>query len=309
MKIITLTMNPTIDMSAKVKQVAAEKKLRCSRPSYEAGGGGINVSRAIKNLGGESTAYYTSGGSNGEMLNQILDKEEIDHHPFEIKNMTRENITISEEVSEQQFRFVLPGPEITEAESEKILKEITSLKEPTDFIVASGSLPPGISENFYAEAAKFGKEIGAKVVVDTSGKALKKAVDEGVFLIKPNINEIKLLMESDFQNEDHIADAAKKIITEGRTEVIVVSLGSGGALLITKDICEHIYAPTVKIKSKVGAGDSTVAGIVLHLSRGNSLKDSVIFGVACGAAAVMTPGTELCRKEDAEKLFNRMKSN
>lgn len=308
MKIITLTVNPAVDISVKVKQVVPEKKLRCSVPKIEPGGGGINVSRAIKKLDGESLAVYPSGGTTGELLKNLLDDEEIKQKNFSIDGMTRESFTASEENSDQQFRFVLPGPEIKKNEWENILEEIHKIKG-VEFLVASGSLSPSLPEDFYAEAAKIGKELNAKVFVDTSGKPLHHAVEEGVFLIKPNMNEIKALLEEDFKNESHVADAAQKMISSGKTEVVVVSLGSGGALLITKDICTHLRAPVVEIKSKVGAGDSTVAGIVLHLSKGNSIKESVLYGIAAGASAVMTPGSELCRKDDTNRLFDRLLSN
>jgi 6-phosphofructokinase 2 len=309
MKIITLTMNPTIDTSTKVKRILPEKKLRCKTPKFEPGGGGLNVSRAIRNLGGESIAFYTCGGTTGSFINQLLEEEGIDHQPIAVNDTSRENFTATEEETGQQFRFVLPGPKLKKHEWEKVLNEIHSLKNPPEYIVASGSLPPGVPKDFYAEAAKIGKAIGSKVIVDTSGDAIKFAVDEGVFLIKPNINEMKDLMKKDFQNESEIADAAQNLIAHKNTEVVIVSLGSGGALLVTKDSAEHLRAPTVPIKSKVGAGDSTVAGITLHLSKGNDIRDSVLFGIAAGASAVMTPGSELCRKDDTEKLYEYLTSS
>jgi 6-phosphofructokinase 2 len=307
MKIITLTINPSIDMSASAKQIIAEKKIRCSNPVYEPGGGGINVARAIKNLGGESVAFYTCGGNNGIHFKSLIEASGIKHHPIQIEDNTRENITISEESSERQFRFVMPGPVLKKQEWENILEELISCKEKPEFIVASGSLPAEMPKDFYAEVAKIGKSIGAKVIVDTSGEALKHAIDAGVYMIKPNIGEMKQLMHEDFLNENQLEEAAKEMIKEGKVEVVFVSLGSAGAHVVTKEISEHLRAPTVPVKSKVGAGDSTVAGVTLHLSRGNSVHDSVLYGIACGAAAVMTPGSELCRKNDAERLYKQIK--
>jgi 6-phosphofructokinase 2 len=151
--------------------------------------------------------------------------------------------------------------------------------------------------------ARIGKERGAKVIIDVSGEALKKALAEGVYLIKPNIREFRELVGKDIKEEAQIKAEAREMIGSGRCELLVISLGAAGALMVTEEITERILPPTVPIVSKVGAGDSMVAGIVLSLARGRSPRESVFFGVAAGAAAVMTPGTELCRREDAERLY------
>ena len=306
MKIITLTMNPTIDISAQVDQVIPERKLRCDAPRYEPGGGGINVSRAIKKLGGESVAFYLSGGSNGKFLNELLDNEEIENKPIRIEGTTRENIIIREKASDQQFRFGMPGPEISEQDWQRCLDELENSVTESDFLIASGSLPLGVPTNFYAKVAEIGKKYDARVIVDTTGEPLCAAVEIGVFMIKPNMRELRDLAGRNIETESQLETVARQILANHQCEVIVVSLGAGGALLVTEDLNEHLRSPTVPIKSKVGAGDSMVAGIVLSLSQGKSLIKAVQFGVAAGAAAVMTPGTELCRKEDTEQLFERM---
>jgi 6-phosphofructokinase 2 len=302
--IVTLTMNPAIDKSSSVDRVIAEWKLRCKPPFYEAGGGGINVSRAIKRLGGASYAIYTMGDHLGRMLRDLLESEGIDHHPVEIRGLTRENLIIYEESSGQQYRFGMPGPELEEDEWKRCLSEIASLEPAPEFIVASGSLPPGVPEDFYARVAKLGKERGCKVAVDTSGSPLMDAAEVGVFLLKPNLREMGFL-----HDEEGMADveaAARKLIHAGKGEVVVISLGRQGAVFVTPDQAHKVWAPAVPIQSKVGAGDSMVAGIVLSLAKGSSMLEAVTFGVACGSAAVMTPGTELCRREDAERLYEKI---
>jgi 6-phosphofructokinase 2 len=306
MKIITLTMNPTIDINAQVEQVIPERKLRCSAPRYEPGGGGINVSRAIKKLGGESIALYLSGGSNGKFLNELLDNEEIENRPISIEDTPRENIIIREESSDQQFRFGMPGPEISKQDWQRCLDELENVMTKSDYLIASGSLPAGAPTDFYARVAEIGKRFDARVIVDTTGEPLCAAVEEGVFMIKPNMRELRDLAGREIEKENQIEKVAKQILANNQCEVVVVSLGAGGAFLVSEDLTEHLRSPTVPIRSKVGAGDSMVAGIVLSLSQGKSLVKSVQFGVAAGAAAVMTPGTELCRKEDTEQIFERM---
>lgn len=308
MQIVTITMNPTIDTNSRVKQVIADQKLRCESPHHEPGGGGINVSRVIRKLGGESLALFTTGGPNGEWLKTLLVQEGVKQAPIPIEALTRENLTVSEETSGNQYRFVMPGPEVCSEEYEQCLKTIRQIDPTPAFIVASGSLPPGVPEDFYGRVAVLGKELGARVIMDTTGESLRQAVGKGVFMVKLNMRELKQLTGNEFEDESHMEEVAEEIFRNGQTEVMVISLGAGGAFMVSANGSRHLRAPIVPIRSKVGAGDSMVAGIVLSLARGRSLLESVQFGVASGAAAVMTPGTELCRREDAENLYRQMHS-
>lgn len=301
--IVTLTLNPAIDKNSSADHVVAERKLYCTTPSFDPGGGAVNVSRAIKKLGGESLLLYPAGGITGKRLEELLDAEGLHHRSFYTQGATRENLIILEESTGQQYRFGMPGPKLTQDEREYFLQEVASLEPAPEYLVASGSLPPGVPADFYARVARLGKQKGAKVIVDVSGEALSAALEEGVFLIKPNIREFRDLVGTEIKEESQIKTAAQEMVANGRCEVLVISLGTAGALVVSKEFTEHILPPTVPIISKVGAGDSMVAGIVLSLARGNSLREAVLFGVATGTAAVMTPGTELCGREDAERLY------
>ena len=304
--IITLTLNPCVDAGSRVPHVVPDHKLRCEAPHYEAGGGGINVSRAIRRLGGETRAVYPSGGLYGKMLEQLLAEEGVPHQAVPIQGLTRENLIVEEESTGQQFRFNMPGPRLSEAEGQACLRAVEPLLGPGDYLVASGSLPPGVPADFYARAAAMGQRKGARVIVDTSGEALRRAAGSGVYLLKPNVRELQELTGQEIRNETQLKDAAQRFIAEEQSEVVVISLGAGGALLVSRQGCEYFRSPTVPIVSKVGAGDSMVAGIVLSLSRGQGLRPAVQFGVAAGAAAVMNPRRELCRRQDAEELFARI---
>lgn len=301
--IVTMTLNPAIDKSSSVAHVVAEQKLYCKPPRFEPGGGGVNVSRAIKKLGGESILLYPAGGLTGKRLQDLLDEEGLNHRPFPIVGMNRESLVILEESTGRQYRFGMPGPKLRKKEWEQFLQELSVMEPPPDYVVASGSLPPGMPPDFYARVARIGKEKGTKTIVDVSGKALKEALEEGVYLIKPNIREFRELVGEEIKQESQIKVEAQKIVEKGWCEMLVISLGAAGALAVSKGFAERILPPTVPIVSKVGAGDSMVAGIVLSLARGKTLRESVLFGVAAGTAAVMTPGTELCRREDAERLY------
>lgn len=304
--IVTMTLNPAIDKSSSVAHVVAERKLYCKRPRFEPGGGGVNVSRAIKKLGGESMLLYPAGGLTGERLQGLLDEEGLNHRPFPIEGLIRESLVVMEESTGRQYRFGMPGPEFQEQEWEQFLTALSAMDPAPDYLVASGSLPPGVPADFYPRVARAGKKKGAKTIIDASGEALEEALKEGVYLIKPNVREFRELVGEDIKEESQIKAAAQKMVKSGRCEVLVISLGAAGALMVSEEISEHILPPTVPIVSKVGAGDSMVAGIVLSLARGKPLRESVLFGAAAGTSAVMTPGTELCRREDAERLFKSM---
>lgn len=306
--IVTVTMNPTIDTSTCVAHVAPERKLRCQPPSHDPGGGGVNVSRAIQKLGGTSKALYPVGGPTGQMLQRLLDQEGLDHYPLPIEGWTREDFVVREAASGQQFRFGMPGPTLEASEWQQCLDALSTLDPPPDYIVASGSLPPGVPTDFYERVALWAREINARAIVDTSGDALRSAVRAGVYLLKPNLNELSDLAQQDLTDEAQQEAAATDLVQHGHCEVVVLSLGAAGVLLVSAQGCTRLRAPTVSIQSKIGAGDSTAGGIVMRLAQGTPLLEAVQFGVAAGAAAVMTPGTELCRRDDTERLFARMQT-
>ena len=308
MKIVTLTINPALDKSTQVEKIEPEHKLRCAAPVFEPGGGGINVSRGIRNLGGDSLAYYLSGGATGQVLQQLLDDEGITHMPIPSVKWTRENFSVVETSTDKQYRFGMPGSVIPEYEWQYSLIKLEKTFPKPEYIVASGSLPRGVPNDFYARVATIAKKIGAKLILDTSGEALKQAAGIGVYLLKPNLNELAMLAGKEEIQDGEIEQFGKQLLANGMCEVMVVSMGGQGAMLITKDQVEQVPAPKVKARSTVGAGDSMVAGLVYKLSLGWSLSDSVKYGVAAGAAAVMSPGSELCKREDVEDLFKWIKA-
>jgi 6-phosphofructokinase 2 len=301
-------MNPALDKSTSIEHVMADRKLRCGPPRYEPGGGGINVSRAIRRLGGESLAFYTKGGPIGQMLQDLIAEEGVGHWPLEIEGITRVSFTVFEQTSKQQYRFVLPGPELQSTEWRRCLKVLFEDELQPDYLVASGSLPPGVPTDFYGRLARRACKAGCRFIVDTSGDELRAAAEAGVYLLKPNMRELTHLAGEEIESEEQQQQVARQLVEQGRAEVVVVSLGAAGALLVSAEGSERVRAPTVRIQSKIGAGDSTVAGLVLALARGETLGAAVRFGVAAGAAAVSTPGTELCRREDTEALYRTMGS-
>ena len=300
-QIVTLTINPSLDKSTHFTGLIAEQKIRCEKPRYDAGGGGINVSKAISKLGGKSTCIFTSGGSSGEMLEDLIAKEKLESNVIKTKNWTRENFIAFENKTKAQYRFGFPGNEFSEDEKDKILQTIKELK--TDYLVISGSLNEGVATDFYQKIAKIAKESSIKVIVDTSGEALKKVLETGVYLIKPNIGELAKLIGVERLELPEVEKAAKRIIENKSAEIVVVSLGADGAILVTKEETHLVKAPKVEKKSTVGAGDSMVGGMVWALSQNKTLKEVIQIGVCCGTAATMNEGTQLFKVEDVMKLL------
>lgn len=307
-RIITFTFNPAIDKSTTVGHLVPEKKLACSPPVFEPGGGGINISRAIRNLGEHSTAVYLSGGYSGRFFSSLVEKEHLDSINVTISGKTRENLVVFDVSTGQQYRFGMPGPNVIEKEWLPCL-EIIGKCQADDFIVVSGSLPPGMPPEVMGEIAAIVKKRGAKLVVDVAGKALDCALKEGVFLIKPNLTELGTLIGNAHITETDVYQSARQIINRGQSAAVVVSLGASGCILVTKNEQVMIPAPLVKTVSTVGAGDSMLAGIVLKLSKGAGFLGAVRYGIACGTAATLHPGTALCHMEDVERLFQQVLNN
>lgn len=300
-------MNPAIDVSAGVDYVVPDDKLRCGVPSYEAGGGGINVARAIRKLGGDALAVFPAGGPAGALLGTLLQAEKVAHRPWPIAGWTRENLNVTERVTRRQFRFVMPGPTLIEREWQALLDGVSELEPAPRFVVASGSLPPGVPADFYARLSQRLRPRGIRLVLDASGEPLRHAMRAGgVYLLKPSLREFEELTGEGGCEESHLPSLGGRLLAEGGCEILILSLGPRGVFWMSATERGRLAAPAVPVRSSVGAGDSMVAGIVLSLARGRSLVDAVTFGVAAGAASVMNPGTELCRAADVERLYGEM---
>jgi 6-phosphofructokinase 2 len=302
--ILTLTLNPCIDKSSSVAMLKPESKLRCTEVVREAGGGGINVSKALQKLDIPSVALFPAGGNNGNMLISLLQQQGIDFRAVDTHVETRENWIVLETNSNHQYRFTFPGQPVEESSIKTLIEEIRSFSP--SYVVASGSLPPGLPDYFYGLIIKTAHSVGAKCIVDTSGPALQAIKGKKAFLIKPNIGELARMLDMEQLNKNEADDAAQQVIQNGYAEIVAVSMGGDGAWLITRDDKFFVKAPAVEKKSTVGAGDSMVAGITYALEKKLSLPEAIRWGVACGTAATMNSGTQLFKKEDAFRLYNLM---
>lgn len=299
--ILTVTLNPCVDKSSKVEIMKPDTKLRSSVLVNEPGGGGINISKALKKLSVPSVALFPAGGNNGNMLCSLLKKEGILYQSVDTETETRENWVVTETSTNNQFRVTFPGLPVLEETVKTLIDKIRSFAPA--YVVASGSLPPGLPDYFYGLIVKNAAAVGAKCIVDTSGPALQALKNKNTWLIKPSIGEMCKMLSIEHLELNEVDDAAQQAITDGYAEIIVVSMGPLGAWLVSKDQKYYCAAPPVEKRTTVGAGDSMVAGITYMLQKQSSLRDALRFGVACGSAATMNGGTQLFELEDALKLY------
>lgn len=306
--IVTITLNPALDKSISVPELVPEKKLRALSSKVEPGGGGINISRALKKLGVDSEAIILSGGYTGKALETLLHKEGVRFTAIDTVNDTRENFVVFDEDKKLQYRFGMPGENVSEKELGALMQAIGNCMH-ADYVVVSGSLPPGTSVAVFHEIAIIAAQINARLIIDTSGEALKAAVKEGLFLIKPNLRELASLVGKEWIDIAEVVPTARQVIAAGSCKAMAVSMGADGAMLITENEVYQASAPKAEVLSTVGAGDSRVAGMLAGLSKGWGWKEVLQYGVAAGSAATLHKGTELCKLEDTERIFAQMKQN
>jgi 6-phosphofructokinase 2 len=295
-------MNPALDIATSTERVIPTEKLRCGAPRYDPGGGGINVARAVHRLGGDSVAVFPAGGGSGEQLCRLLDAEDVAYAAIPIAGMTRESLAVVERTTGRQYRFLLPGAALEENDQRRCLTALTERLPGASYLVASGSLPPGVPDDFYARVCELARRHRVRFVLDTSGPALA-AAGSGAFLLKASLGELQELAGRPLPTAGDWEQAAHQIVKAGRAEKLVLSLGAQGALLATGD--EVIRVPPVAVEAigSVGAGDSMVAGTVLALTWGWPIGKAVRYGSAAGAAALLRPGTELCDRQETDRLF------
>lgn len=303
-QIFTLTLSPSLDSATTTAKIYPEGKLRCTAPIFEPGGGGINVARAVVYLGGHASAIFPIGGPTGEHLKELLDREGIHTETLRTQDWTRQNLHVHVDNSGEQFRFVMPGARLNEAEFDQLVERVRKIPSGS-ILVISGSLPPGTAIEKLTYLVQQAQAIGLQCIVDSSGDALKACLDlGGLALVKPNQNELSALIGRSLEHPDDVRSAAQELVQRGAAERVVVSLGPQGALAVDGDRCVQIVPPPVKKMSTVGAGDSMVGAMTLKLAHGADLIDTVRFGVAAGSAATLNLGTRLCSLEDTQRLYH-----
>lgn len=304
--ILTLTLNPAIDASTSVARLEPMHKLRCGPVRRDPGGGGVNVARVLHRLGAKVVAIYTTGGNFGAALRQLAEEEGVEGRTVEIVEETRENFTVFEASSREQYRFVVPGPALSETEWRGCLGAVQAFDQEVSYLIASGSLPPGVPAEFMTELARIAKDKGAKLIVDGPQPALEAALNEGCHMIKPNLREMRDLTGDELTTRPEWIAACRRLIAERKVEVVALSLGHLGALLVTNEEAWYSPALDVPMVSAVGAGDSFLGAMVWALSTGSDMRTALVHGVAGGSAALLTPATDLCFRDDVIRLLGEV---
>ncbi len=300
---LTLTPNAALDIWTTTKTVTSGPKLRCSAPRFDAGGGGINVSRVIHRLGGQTVALYAAGGSSGARLTHALAAEQVPALRVDTEEETRQSFNVCEEADGGVFRFVLPGPQVHAMEGEALLACLDGEAQAGDLVVGSGSLPPGLARDYWAGAAQRVHAAGGRFILD-SAHGVAEALKVGVWLLRLNHDEAAAMAGGPLRWPDQAARWAADTVAANGTAAVIVTQGAEGAILATPDTQLRVRPPQgIRVLSAIGAGDSFIGGLCLGLPRGDDLPTALRLAVATATATLLTPGTELCRKADVDRLL------
>lgn len=301
-RIATLTMNPAIDVAYEADRIVHTRKIRARQEHYDPGGGGINVARVIARLGGTARAHYLAGGATGATLDSLLDLHRLIRFRIPIADDTRISTSVFERETGKEYRFVPRGPTVTAREWQACLDHLATVE--CDYLIASGSLPAGVPDDFYSRVRAILRPRGIEVILDSSGNALKEGLaGGGIFLVKPSLGEMQQLVGRPLRRHGEIAAAASDIVHRGQARYVAVTMGRDGALFVGSDGPLYLPALPVETRSAVGAGDSFLAGMAFALVCERDPLDAFRYGIAAGAAAVLTPGTDLCHRDDVERLY------
>lgn len=300
--ILTLTLNPALDVLTSIDKVEGTHKMRCAAAIEHPGGGGVNVARVLHRLGASCVAAYLAGGVTGQRHHQLMRQDNVRCHLLPIAQETRESFSVHENSSGQDFRFVLPGPTVTSQELEDCFDYVAT-HLPQQFLVISGGMAPGVPLDFYARLTRLAQQHGLPVVLDANGPALHAALQEGVFLFKPSVRELCELSGRDLPDATARIAACRELITQKKARIVVLSLGEAGAMLVSEDQNWRADPLNVEVQTTIGAGDSFVGGMVWALGRGHDLLHAFQYGVAASAAALLEKGTPLCQASDVHRLL------
>ena len=305
-RIITLTVNPALDIACSADQVQHTHKIRTGDDHLDPGGGGINVARVLHEMGGETLAVLMAGGVTGALVEELLDEARVPRHTVPIRGRTRICFTVFERGTGLEYRFVPEGPSVTQRDWHAMLNALDTLEG--GWIVASGSLERGMPEDIYAWVARAARRRGQRFVLDTSGPALQAALGSGIELIKPSLGELEKLVGHSLPDQREQEAEALALARGGAARFVAVTLGEAGAFVASQDGVIWLEAVPSTVRSAVGAGDSFTAAMTLALARGDSLEEALAWGVAAGTAAVVCAGTARVRKSDVETQYEKLRA-
>ncbi len=304
--IVTLTLNPTIDQTLVLERFVAGDTLRVKASRFDPGGKGINVSRVIRELGGESIAMGFAPGGLGRYIEQTLKAQGIECDFVRTKGETRTNITILDETRHMHTILSDPGPQTDVRYVEQLLGKLRKRLRANDWLVVAGSIPPPIAPEIYGEIITMARENGVHTVLDADGAALAAGVAANPEMVKGNRRELERLLGRHLDDERSTLKAAQTL-RDMTIRTAVVTRGREGAIAVCDEGAWRSVAPRVRAVSAVGSGDAFLAGVVLTLSQGGTMEEALRLGVAAGTACVLTPGTELCHRREVDLLQPRVK--
>jgi 6-phosphofructokinase 2 len=309
-RILTITLNPALDLTTTVPALVSDRKMRCTPPRIEPGGGGVNVSRAISKLGRSSIPFVAIGGGVGDELRSRLQAEGIDGIWFDTGAPTRQSFAVHDATAAVQYRFVLPGSPWSSQTWQSGLETLTSLLQPDDLIVISGSLPPGVPKHAHRTIAELARYDGQHIIVDTSGEPLATLAGGSpsrVDTIVMDETEALSLIQEERMEVSSTIKLAREIVERRNARFVIVTLGARGAVAIKDDEAWRVTPPPVEVASKVGAGDSFVAGLAIGLAEGQPVANAITLAMGAAASAVTTPASQLCTREGAEKYTRHVR--
>lgn len=305
--VVTVTLNPAVDLWFRIDRMQAGPKLRCRDVRRDPGGGGVNVARVVRRLGGRALAVVAAGGPSGAELEAMLRRERVPARVLRIAGNTREDFTAEDHSTGAEYRFVMPGPKLRRSECKAVLAAVENLEPAPGILVASGSLPAGTSCSLYRQIALWARARGVRFALDTSDKGLREGLAAGVWLVKPNLAELEALHGGPLADVQARLAACRVLVDTGGAEIVALSMGAKGALIVTRTEAWCAKAPRVRLVSTIGAGDSFTGGLIHALAAGLPIPEALRWAVAAGTATLHTPGTELCRASDVETLRARVR--
>ena len=303
--IYTVTLNPTLDITYVLDEIAFEEPVRASQVLKNPGGKGINVSLALHSMGIHSIAVGLIGGFTGKEVLALLEEEGLDLRFTEIENETRTNVVILGEKDGNELAIRSEGPAVTEQKTEHISRFILEIAQPPGLLVLSGSLPPGIRDDIYASLITYGKSQGMKTILDSHDEPLRLGIDAGPYLIKPNLEELSRLAGREFAGTDSIIEYCRGLVEKG-IEIVATSLGGNGALIVTDEEAWIGMVPCIEGEHTIGAGDSMVAGMIMGIVEDKPLEELFKIGLACGLSAVLNEGPGLCEPETFNEALSQI---
>ncbi|MBM2577116.1 hexose kinase [Jannaschia sp. Os4] len=308
MSILTVTVNPALDLSTEAPAVVPDRKLRCSEPLVHPGGGGVNVSRAIHNLGGRSRALLAFGGPTGQALVDLIRAEGLTPEPLGVAHPTRQSVSVRDAATGLQYRFMLPGPPWSDLDADAARAALLAAVKPGALVIPSGSLPPGLGVEFFLDLVPLIAAKGGRMILDTSGDALIQAAraKAGLHVLRMDTVEAEELCGRHLTSVEEIAEVTSDIRNAGAAEIVMVAAGADGNVIDTGDWRGLCRPPVVVAHSKIGAGDSFVGAFAMALARGDDPVTACAWGTAAAASAVREVGTRLCQKADTERFFGQV---